>query len=87
MGLVIIIGLSILLILSIWFGTVQYKARIKSNALIISITNKISDALENMRKVDQIGAFQSTDEVGFTFQKLYQIVREVKIEIFKELQK
>ena len=39
---------------------------------------KIQRAYDNMKQIDQLGAFESEDEAGTTFQMLKQVIDELK---------
>lgn len=43
-----------------------------------TIKINVHDAYENMRKVDTLGAFEADDDVGYTFQSLYDIVYDLE---------
>jgi hypothetical protein len=40
--------------------------------------DKIQKAYENMKRLDRIGAFESEDEAGTTFQMLNEVIEELK---------
>jgi len=40
--------------------------------------DKIQSAYNNMKQIDHIGAFESEDEAGTTFQMLKQVIDELK---------
>ena len=48
---------------------------------INSTRNKVSDALDNMRKIDKREAFEKDDEVGITFDEIKKIVNTLNNEI------
>lgn len=65
--IVTLIIISIILAIAIWFGVIQYIARIKNQKIIEQTLLKVSKALRIMQDADRSGAFQSDDEVGGTF--------------------
>jgi len=44
----------------------------------IFMYDRIQKAYDNMKQIDQLGAFESEDEAGTTFQMLKQIIDELK---------
>jgi len=44
----------------------------------IFMYDKIKKAYENMKQIDRIGAFESEDEAGTTFEMLKQVIDELK---------
>ena len=40
--------------------------------------HKIQQAYDNMKRIDHIGAFESDDEAGTTFQMIKQVIDELK---------
>lgn len=55
-----------------------YKKNITYESIILDIREKISQSIQNMRRIDSIGAFEADDEVGYTFDSLLQIVNELE---------
>lgn len=45
------------------------------------VRNKVSNALENMRSLDNREVFEKDDEVGVTFDEIKKIVEELENEI------
>ncbi len=70
--------LIILLIISIIFGYIQLKARIKNQKILYEMLIKMNKALNIMRKVDKTGAFQAHDIVGQTFVLLVTAIQELR---------
>lgn len=70
--------LIILLIISIIFGYIQLKARIKNQKILYEMLIKMNEALNIMRKVDKTGAFQAHDIVGQTFVLLVTAIQELR---------
>ena len=46
-----------------------------------SVREKISDALENMRRLDNKQVFEKDDEVGVTFDEMKKIVEDLNNEL------
>jgi len=44
----------------------------------IFMYDRIQKAYDNMKQIDRLGAFESEDEAGTTFQMLKQIIDELK---------
>lgn len=77
MGLLVTV-LSVLLIISVIFGYIQYKARVKNQKIIYEMIIKMDKALQIMRKVDKTGAFESHDVVGQTFVLLVTAIEQLR---------
>jgi hypothetical protein len=82
----IIIGVSVVLNLILLIGVrnllkqnEQLEDRLISS--INEIREKISSALDNMRKIDNKQAFEKDDEVGVTFSEMKTIVEQLDNEI------
>lgn len=76
--MIIEIVLVILLIISLVFGYIQFKARLKNEKMLFQMMLKIYKAVNIMRKVDLNGAFQSHDIVGQTFVLLTTAIQELR---------
>ncbi len=76
--MIIEIILVILLIISLVFGYIQFKARLKNEKMLFQMMLKIYKAVNIMRKVDLNGAFQSHDIVGQTFVLLTTAIQELR---------
>ena len=82
----IVIGVSVILNIILLIGV---RNLLKQNEqledrLINTINytrNKVSDALDNMRKIDKREAFEKDDEVGITFDEIKKIVNTLNNEI------
>ena len=70
--------LSIFFVISISFGIIQYKARIKNQKIIYEMIVKMDKALQIMRKVDKTGAFEAHDIVGQTFVLLVTAIEQLR---------
>lgn len=70
--------LSIFFVISIIFGIIQYKARIKNQKIIYEMIVKMDKALQIMRKVDKTGAFEAHDIVGQTFVLLVTAIEQLR---------
>lgn len=54
-----------------------YNKNIAYEEIIITMNDRITQAVRNMRAIDSRGAFEADDEVGSTFKSLLQIVNEL----------
>lgn len=73
-------------IVLIFICTNLYKKNVQYEQIIVYINNKVITAVENMRRLDRIGAFEADDEVGTTFKGLLEIINELRglIDVEKE---
>lgn len=70
--------LGILLAISLVFGGIQLKARIKHENVLIQMMYKIETTLGIMQKLDLKGAFEAHDVVGQTFMLLTVAIEELR---------
>ena len=82
----IIIGISVILNIVLLVGVrnllrqnEQLEDRLVST--VNSVREKISDALENMRRLDNKQVFEKDDEVGVTFDEMKKIVEDLNNEL------
>ena len=82
----IIIGVSVILNIVLLVGVrnllrqnEQLEDRLVST--VNSVREKISDALENMRRLDNKQVFEKDDEVGVTFDEMKKIVEDLNNEL------
>ena len=74
----IIVILLTLLIISVIFGVIQLKTRLKHESVLVDVLYKIDQTLGIMRKLDLKGAFQAHDVVGQTFMLLTVTIEELR---------
>jgi len=82
----IIIGVSVILNIILLIGVrnlLKQNEQLEDRLIntINSTRNKVSDALDNMRKLDNREAFEKDDEVGVTFDEIKKIVKTLNNEI------
>jgi len=82
----IIIGVSVILNIILLIGVrnlLKQNEQLEDRLIntINSTRNKVSDALDNMRKLDKREAFEKDDEVGVTFDEIKKIVKTLNNEI------
>lgn len=82
----IIIGVSVILNIILLVGVrnlLKQNEQLEDRLIntINSTRNKVSDALDNMRKLDKREAFEKDDEVGVTFDEIKKIVKTLNNEI------
>lgn len=70
--------LIILLTISIVFGIIQYRARVKNQKTMLQMLYKVHKALMIMHQIDQTGAFQSDDEVGKVFLLITTTIEQLR---------
>lgn len=82
----IIVGISVLLNIVLLIGVrnllkqnEQLEDRLTNT--ITTTRNKVSAALDNMRKIDKREAFEKDDEVGITFDEIKKIIKLLYNEI------
>ena len=44
------------------------------------IDTKFNDALKRMQEIDRVGSFEADDESGFIFEKIKEVIEELKNE-------
>lgn len=74
--LVIVLGL--LLAVSVIFGAIQLKTRLKHQRVLVQMMYKIDTTLGIMQKLDLQGAFQAHDVVGQTFMLLTVALEQLR---------
>ena len=82
----IVIGISVILNIILLIGVrnlLKQNEQLEDRLIntINSTRNKVSDALDNMRKIDKREAFEKDDEVGITFDEIKKIVNTLNNEI------
>jgi hypothetical protein len=82
----IVIGVSVILNIILLIGVrnlLKQNEQLEDRLIntINSTRNKVSDALDNMRKIDKREAFEKDDEVGITFDEIKKIVNTLNNEI------
>ena len=82
----IIIGVSVILNIILLIGVrnlLKQNEQLEDRLIntINSTRNKVSDTLDNMRKLDKREAFEKDDEVGVTFDEIKKIVKTLNNEI------
>ena len=82
----IIIGVSVILNIVLLIGVInltrqneQLEDRLVGT--VQTIRTRVSDALENMRRLDNKQVFEKDDEVGVTFDEMKKIVQELNEDI------
>jgi len=78
----IIIGLSLVLNIVLFIGVrnlLRQNEQLEDRVVgtVISIRDRVSTALKEMRKLDNREAFEKDDEVGVTFDELKKIVEDL----------
>ena len=78
----IIIGVSVILNIVLLIGVINLTRQNEQleDRLVRTVDTmriKVSDALENMRRLDNKQVFEKDDEVGVTFQEMKKIVEEL----------
>ena len=81
----IIIGVSVILNIVLLVGVrnlLRQNEQLEDRLVgtVDSVRNRISDALENMRRLDKREVFEKDDEVGVTFEEMKKIVEELNNE-------
>tara|TARA_Y100001937_G_scaffold126321_1_gene195302 strand:- start:2488 stop:2763 length:276 start_codon:yes stop_codon:yes gene_type:complete len=82
----IIIGVSVILNIVLLVGVrnlLRQNEQLEDRLVgtVDSVRNRISDALENMRRLDNREVFEKDDEVGVTFDEMKKIVEELDNEL------
>ena len=82
----IIIGVSIILNIVLLVGVrnlLKQNEQLEDNLVnTVNTTRKqVSDALENMRRLDNKQVFEKDDEVGVTFEEMKKIVEDLNNEL------
>ena len=82
----IIIGVSVILNIVLLIGVrnlLRQNEQLEDRLVgtVDSVRNRISDALENMRRLDNREVFEKDDEVGVTFDEMKKIVEELDNEL------
>ena len=78
----IIIGVSVILNIILLVGVrnlLKQNEQLEDNLVntVNTTRNQVSDALENMRRLDNKQVFEKDDEVGVTFDEMKKIVEEL----------
>ena len=78
----IIIGVSVILNIVLLVGIrnlLRQNEQLEDRLVgtVQTIRTRVSDALENMRRLDNKQVFEKDDEVGVTFQEMKKIVEEL----------
>ncbi len=81
----IIIGVSVILNIVLLVGIrnlLRQNEQLEDRLVgtVDTIRTKVSDALENMRRLDKREVFEKDDEVGVTFEEMKKIVEELNNE-------
>ena len=82
----IIIGVSVILNIVLLVGVrnlLRQNEQLEDRLVgtVDTIRTKVSDALENMRRLDNREVFEKDDEVGVTFDEMKKIVEELDNEL------
>ena len=82
----IIIGVSVILNIVLLVGIrnlLRQNEQLEDRLVgtVDTIRTKVSDALENMRRLDNREVFEKDDEVGVTFDEMKKIVEELDNEL------
>jgi len=85
---IVLLVLSILLIaLLMWLLNKQLKKVEKAETVLNSTYVLFNEALEELRRLDRIGAFESDDETGFIFDQIKLVIKTIEHELIKESEK
>ncbi len=82
----IIVGISVLLNIVLLIGVrnlLKQNEQLEDRLIntITSTRTKVSEALDNMRKLDNREVFEKDDEVGVSFDELKKVIEELNNEI------
>ena len=82
----IIVGISVLLNLILLIGVrnlIKQNEQLEDRVVgtVISIRDRVGNALDKMRALDTREAFEKDDEVGVTFEELKKIVEDLNNQI------
>ena len=82
----IIIGVSVILNIVLLVGIrnlLRQNEQLEDRLVgtVQTIRTRVSDALENMRRLDKKQVFENDDEVGVTFDEMKKIVQELNEDI------
>jgi len=82
----IIVGISVVINIILLIGVrnlLKQNEQLEDRLIntITSTQNKVSEALDNMRKLDNREVFEKDDEVGVSFDELKKVIEELNNEI------